>query len=346
MAGGSTSSSYDRADNELNYLLENSENRDKFVPLKDIMVTDFPAFEIDDEVMESLLDELDEAVSPNEQENMHNVIDMNLLSEELFAENYSDISDTSENRTESRKILSDHILEINDMMKYLGKTVTKSEVLDEEVINFIRVAHEKISLAVTLVKERTENFHEINETSNECLIDCEKSIDVEDHNNILGCMTEEILYHPIKNVDDGVFWSGEFSKIIQSSHSYTDSAPVLQVTNPAIIGSINQAVNEYDELANIINGDCGPKINSSKRRHFSLEEKLVLNKFWKKCKYPSPKDYEELAKQINSSKGRVKNFFKNQRHRKKIRESKGKTIKEIFRGENFTEKKIEKKRKS
>ena len=97
-----------------------------------------------------------------------------------------------------------------------------------------------------------------------------------------------------------LFWSGEFSKIVQSSHSDL-SAPVLEVTNPAIEGSIYQAVNEYDELANIINRDCGPKINSSKRRHFSLEEKLVLNKFWKKSKYPSPKDYEELAKQINSS---------------------------------------------
>lgn len=49
--------------------------------------------------------------------------------------------------------------------------------------------------------------------------------------------------------------------------------------------------------------------------HFTYEQKLVLNEFWEKCKFPSPKDYEDLAKLINVSKEKVIVHFKNRRQR-------------------------------
>ena len=53
------------------------------------------------------------------------------------------------------------------------------------------------------------------------------------------------------------------------------------------------------------------------RTYFSKEQKVLLNRFWENCKYPTPKDYEDLAKQINRSKASIRHYFKNMRSRKK-----------------------------
>ena len=53
-------------------------------------------------------------------------------------------------------------------------------------------------------------------------------------------------------------------------------------------------------------------------RYLTKEEKMQLNNFWKKCKYPSPKDYEDLANLTNIPKSKVKSFFQRQRYEERI----------------------------
>ena len=53
------------------------------------------------------------------------------------------------------------------------------------------------------------------------------------------------------------------------------------------------------------------------RTYFSKEQKVLLNRFWENCKYPTPKDNEDLAKHINRSKASIRHYFKNMRSRKK-----------------------------
>ena len=184
------------------------------------------------------------------------------------------------------------------------------------MINFINKAHEKLSLAVTVVKEQNENSREINETSSELLNKCTESNNVEDHSSILGRMTNEILYHPVKDVDESAY--GKIVEIVQSSQAKYASenyGEPVQVTN-CEVGPSTQAVNGFDGHADIPK-DFVPKIKSKKRVYFSSEEKSILDEFLDKCKYPTSKDYDDLAKRINRDKKRVKKYCKNKRHRKK-----------------------------
>ena len=52
-------------------------------------------------------------------------------------------------------------------------------------------------------------------------------------------------------------------------------------------------------------------------RYLTHEEKQQLNNFWVKCRYPTPKDYDNLSHLTNIPKSTVKRFF--QRRRREYR---------------------------
>ena len=82
----------------------------------------------------------------------------------------------------------------------------------------------------------------------------------------------------------------------------------VTLCHPPVVEEIKEF--KLGEVAN-------PKGRLKKIRHYSFEEKAILNALWEKCKYPSPKDYDCLVRKTNISKDRIRRFFKNRRQRRR-----------------------------
>ena len=70
-------------------------------------------------------------------------------------------------------------------------------------------------------------------------------------------------------------------------------------------------------MANLLQTKEGKQPCSYKRRYLSPGERQQLNGFWEKCKNPTQKDYDDLAKLTDFPRKSIKRFFQNKRYRGK-----------------------------